>query len=404
VSSTQAQGVSTCPGALQCSGHGVCDPTTFRCYCSAGWHGGDCALMECPKGRTWYSYPTADESAHLDYDTCSTMGTCDTSRGQCKCREGFYGEACEYMACGGPSNNPCNGHGRCMTMAELALWADSNGDATQYVYGSDPNNFATWDYDRVHGCHCDPGFSGYDCSLIDCPRGDDAGTYEDRTEVQLLQCVANTGNFTLSFRQQVTNPLSYNITAAELQRELNKLSTVKKAAVYFTYDGPPPNGTLNYIDLPLPPAAQLPSWGRFFHFGGSVDTTLFLAAPQDPVDTSSYLNHSTFCRADATQVAIVAFEYNHGDLPALKVNNVNLGDTMNSNGGPSSGEFCLLRCVRMRVSYGVRAVHLCFGGAPTLSGTVNTFTARPGFVCIRSCCGATSPLLLRSYVFGVASY
>ena len=41
----------------------------------------------------------------------------------------------------------------------------------------------------------------YDCSLMDCPIGDDPGTYEDHVEVQLLQCVANGGNFSLSFRQ-----------------------------------------------------------------------------------------------------------------------------------------------------------------------------------------------------------
>ena len=44
-----------------------------------------------------------------------------------------------------------------MSMMELALWAENNGDATDYQYGTDPNDFATWDYNRIHGCKCDKG-------------------------------------------------------------------------------------------------------------------------------------------------------------------------------------------------------------------------------------------------------
>ena len=41
---------------------------------------------------------------------------------------GFYGEACEYMACGGGVSNPCNGHGRygllVMSMKLIELMTD----------------------------------------------------------------------------------------------------------------------------------------------------------------------------------------------------------------------------------------------------------------------------------------
>lgn len=40
---------------------------------------------------------------------------------------------------------------RCMTMAELALVADINGDATDYTYGEDPNEGSTWDAQRIFG-------------------------------------------------------------------------------------------------------------------------------------------------------------------------------------------------------------------------------------------------------------
>lgn len=43
------------------------------------------------------------------------------------------------------------GTGRCMTMAELALIAERNGDATDYSYGEDPNEGSTWDAHRIFG-------------------------------------------------------------------------------------------------------------------------------------------------------------------------------------------------------------------------------------------------------------
>jgi hypothetical protein len=56
-------------------------------------------------------------------------------------------------------------------MAELAAVANSNGDATDYSYGSDPNNPYTWDGYRIYGCHCDAGWQGYDCALREWTRG-----------------------------------------------------------------------------------------------------------------------------------------------------------------------------------------------------------------------------------------
>ena len=89
------------------------------------------------------------------------MGTCNPIFGTCTCRDNFYGSACEYMTCGGGVTQPCNGHGKCMSMYELALWSEDNGDSTDYTYGADPNNALTWDAYRIHGCLCDDGFSGY---------------------------------------------------------------------------------------------------------------------------------------------------------------------------------------------------------------------------------------------------
>ena len=333
VSSTETS-ISTCPGALQCSGHGVCDTDTFQCYCSYGWTGGDCSQMACPAGLSWFSYPTADNAAHSDYALCSNMGLCDYATGICKCRPGFFGSACEYMGCGGDPSKTCSGHGRCMTMAELALWANDNGDATQYVYGSDPNNPYTWDYSRIHGCFCDEGYSGYDCSLTDCIRGDDPGTYDDQSEVQLLQCIADSGNFTLTFRQAATPPLPYNITAFELQQALSNLKTIGNIRVYFMYDGPPPEGILTYElpDKALPPGSN--PWGSFSLVNNTVQFNY-----NPPLVRG---DNSTFCRTDGTQVAIIEFAYTQSDVPALLLKSNYLYDSVNAAGGIGSGHLNII--------------------------------------------------------------
>jgi len=343
LSSTSSLGISTCPGVIQCSGHGVCDENSYQCYCSNGWSGGDCSLMTCPSGMSWFAYPTADESAHInDYEVCSNMGICNMITGKCQCRDGFYGEACEYLTCGGGEDNICNGHGRCMSMQELAIWSVNNGDSTNYQYGSDPNNYLTWDYNRIHGCLCDDGYSGYDCSLKDCPRGDDPGTYRDHDEVQLLQCIANHGNFTLTFRQYTTKVLSCNITSIELQEALNELPSITNVNVYFIHDGVPVNGTLNYIKPSEISPDGNPAWGyiREVHHksdenGKNISMEFF---PYD--EKVPYVNtiNSRFCMTDGTQIAIIDFDYDHGNLPEIIPDTSYLIDYIHSSSGyPGSG-------------------------------------------------------------------
>ena len=42
-----------------------------------------------------------------------------------------------------------------------------NEYAQSYEYST------VWDADKIKGCKCDDGLSGYDCSISDCPYGDD---------------------------------------------------------------------------------------------------------------------------------------------------------------------------------------------------------------------------------------
>jgi len=209
----------------------VCDvDATWSCACSSGWTGADCSLQDCPTARSWFSYPTADEKGHSVEVECSAAGICDPATGECSCNlDIFTGGACEFMACPGSGN--CFGHGECLSMAQLALAAEDNGEATDITYGLDPNNAHTWDAHRVLGCLCDDGYTGHDCKQRTCPLGDDPGTYDDVKELQLLQCKADGGTFTLEFRQAKTWPIPWNATSTELEWYIEALATVTDVEV-----------------------------------------------------------------------------------------------------------------------------------------------------------------------------
>lgn len=226
---------ATCPGEPQCSGHGICggDPT-YKCSCSSGWMGGDCAQRSCPDGPEWYGYPSSDEVAHDSLVECSAAGTCDRSTGTCSCATIYFGKACEYMACGGGTGNACSGHGRCMSMTELALHANDNGDATDFTYGTDPNKATTWDGTRIFGCKCDDGWQGYDCAMRTCSLGDDPGTYGQFNELQLLECQASSGTFSLRFRQESTQPIPFNATVEMIEKSLESIPTINDIEVKFS--------------------------------------------------------------------------------------------------------------------------------------------------------------------------
>eukprot|EP00640_Fibrocapsa_japonica_P004165 CAMPEP_0113946614 /NCGR_PEP_ID=MMETSP1339-20121228/58970_1 /TAXON_ID=94617 /ORGANISM="Fibrocapsa japonica" /LENGTH=216 /DNA_ID=CAMNT_0000952795 /DNA_START=90 /DNA_END=740 /DNA_ORIENTATION=- /assembly_acc=CAM_ASM_000762 len=111
-------------------------------------------------------------------------------------------------------------------MAALAELGNENGVLQGYTYGNTPNHPATWDFDKIQGCDCDTGYTGYDCSRRVCPFGDDPLTLNQANEVQAITCTGTSGSFFLTFREQITEEISYASTADDIKSYLEALSSI----------------------------------------------------------------------------------------------------------------------------------------------------------------------------------
>ena len=74
------------------------------------------------------------------------------------------------MSCPGwTGSEVCSGHGQCLTLLEAArteLTHTPTFDG-EFTYTN------VWDAEKIQGCACDEGWSAYDCSVRQCPLGDD---------------------------------------------------------------------------------------------------------------------------------------------------------------------------------------------------------------------------------------
>jgi hypothetical protein len=173
----------------------------------------------CPRDVSWFTFPTTNNVAHL-YESveCSSMGICDRALGTCACKTGFTGAACEFMDCPGILQ-PCNGRGQCLDMATLATTFGTQ-------YGIVPNNPYTWDAKKVMGCLCDYPYTGYDCSLYQCPLGDDPMTINQVNEIRQISCkdADNSGTVILQLGRFISKlPLKPTSTLAQVKAAIENI-------------------------------------------------------------------------------------------------------------------------------------------------------------------------------------
>ncbi|CEG43460.1 Teneurin-1 and related extracellular matrix proteins, contain EGF-like repeats [Plasmopara halstedii] len=185
----------------------------------------DCKYRICPHDIPWVDFATGSDSIRSIAQECSNRGHCNRNNGKCECDAGFTGSACERLQL---CRTNCNGHGKCLSMRAMAAMRNDYNLFHSTLYDT------PWDADRIYGCVCDYGYTGVDCSLRQCPYGDDPITTGQVDEVQSLSCLCNgcTGTFTLSFRGETTRSLDGNIdTAATLKAALEDLKTIRSITV-----------------------------------------------------------------------------------------------------------------------------------------------------------------------------
>jgi hypothetical protein len=348
---------AVCPN--YCSGHGVCNADT-TCTCYAGFRGADCSERSCNVGVPWFSVAATADGAHVGTAECSNVGACDRTSGECKCDAGFTGRACDRMAC----NANCNGHGRCVTMAEAASTQDDKRLFTTTTYD-------LWDAHKIMGCVCDEDYTGFDCSLRACVTGHDpltAGSPVD--EIQAFACTATSGTFKFKFRDEVTGPISFNAWPAA--------SSESGAAV----------GT---------------------GLGESLESKLEALTSIEDV-TVSVTGSSTgkICDSDSATFAIT-FTHEHGDLPTLSI----LGSTISgafayTSGSPSvAGTKTEQECSNRGLCVRTSGICTCDTGFLSSDGT-GTNVAGDNGDCGRtagiSACPGTSPCTGQGTCSGSPTY
>mmetsp|Transcript_31518 Transcript_31518/g.62938 ORF Transcript_31518/g.62938 Transcript_31518/m.62938 type:complete len:863 (+) Transcript_31518:83-2671(+) len=266
---------TACPNTgdppLVCSGNGICGSAYYswsaediiNCKCYDGFTGADCSLRVCPSGVAWADMPFGNDTAHQDFVECSNFGYCDRLSGECVCRDGYTGNACERLSCPlAPTNGRyaekgyCSGHGSCLNLNEagqgalqLGNRADAFDGTVRFEKPDDGRGYVRgpkdWDDGhRVQGCVCEPGWEGHDCSLRSCLVGDDPMTSNQTDDQQLLDCscfsgVQCQGTFRLRFRGHSSRPLPFNATIEYLKYFLEQISTVSSGGVEVTNLGFP---------------------------------------------------------------------------------------------------------------------------------------------------------------------
>ncbi len=226
-----------CPNG--CSGIGACRFNTtanvgYHCDCPEGYRAAaDCSKRECPKAQYIFSKTRTIAAPHSAVVECSGAGFCN-NEGFCECILGFTGNACERNVCPTITEFDCNSRGRCISMYDFSKHEgygyDLDGDGVGVLY-------SLWDGPFTHGCVCDWGYLGADCSIINCPKGHDPMLNDTVYHIVTLTTGASSGTLSGTFKVGFyghffdLNADASIATASSMEASLESLGNIKNVSV-----------------------------------------------------------------------------------------------------------------------------------------------------------------------------
>ena len=251
-----------------------CNLNTLACNCTHGYEGGACEWLTCSRGKAWFDVAESPTRAH-QLAPCSNAGQCNRKTGQCTCDPLFEGSVCSQMACARNDSYVCGDKGVCMTMNKLATYSTTNGEYNDATYTSSDT---TWDSNKMQACYCRKSmsansytwskaqlgldgaldevafdtyrgfyarthtdFKGYDCSKMECPRGDDPIT-PGVNEIQKISCAATGGGFYVKFKENTTALINWNDPAPVVETKLEAIMSIGNVSVTFVNNTAPVSG------------------------------------------------------------------------------------------------------------------------------------------------------------------
>eukprot|EP01036_Dinobryon_divergens_P033000 gene33000-42696_t len=226
-----------------CRGKGYVNSTDGLCTCISGYHGSSCQYKYCPFGPSWFSPPYSSNIRSTPYVPCSNMGYCEPLTGECQCRDGYEGRACERLACPrvgysvnsafkSLSNVEVFPSGEALTTSRLQVHERCWTGVRRILSDSGRH--------KIQGCICDYGWGGYACSHRTCPMGRDptSPTFAyDKDATFVLQCQADGGYFSILALGSYTQAIPYDADPGYLKYALESIPNAGTVTVTMPVGG-----------------------------------------------------------------------------------------------------------------------------------------------------------------------